>query len=324
MSAAEFRSREEAWLAKVATTQSAWTTGRAALDAIVRRAMPDPGPISCHRIHAGVSNETYVCDVTRERVVVRIARGTEPRFAQERWAIEMARSRGVPAPEILLIVHEPSDAGVMSFCVERHLPGIALGALARRRGPDDGLVTAALRSAGRLLAAIHDVPARGYGPLDATGTGALLSWTEFLDRNHGTLQAGQPPEVERALLALAAERAFLTATPSRLLHFDFEPGHILLDEGTGEITGILDLEEAHGGDPAYDFAQWDVFHDVYAPVDPLVLGYLEHGGHALEFARRRLLSEIHMRVRELVRGSVPPQFIGDARTRLARALEALG
>jgi len=134
---------------------------------------------------------------------------------------------------------------------------------------------------------------------------------------------GQPPEVKRALAVLEEDRAFLADTPARLLHFDFEPSHLLVDERSGEITGVIDFESAKSGDPAYDFAQWDVIHDAYAPVGALIRGYAESLALVPDFARRRLLSEIHYRARELVSGTRPSALIAAARARLDLAVNAL-
>jgi hypothetical protein len=40
----------------------------------------------------------------------------------------------------------------------------------------------------------------------------------------------------------------VTATEPRLLHFDFEPSHLLVDETTGRVTGIVDWETVKSGD----------------------------------------------------------------------------
>lgn len=322
ISEAEFREREEAWYARVATKHAPWRTPPATLEALVRRATGTP-PTSVERIEGGLSNEVYVCRSGGTGVVVRIARVREPHFEQERWAIEMARARGIPVPDVLLIVHEPHGDGVLSVCVERFVPGVSLGALARRRGPDHPVVAAATRQAGAVLARLHDVPTRGFGSLDSAGRGPLTEWAAVLAFRADAIPADAPPEIRRALAALEAGRPLLASAPARLLHFDYEPGHILVDRASGEIACVLDFEEARGGDPAYDLTQWDVFHDVYAPVAPLLAGYLEHAAVGPHFTERRLLSEIHYRVSELLRGSIPAQFVDHAHARLARALDAL-
>jgi aminoglycoside phosphotransferase (APT) family kinase protein len=180
-----------------------------------------------------------------------------------------------------------------------------------------------VRHAGALLAAIHEVRTRGFGALEAGGSAPLPDWAAFLAERFGPVPVEALPEVTRALAALATHDPLLRATDPRLLHFDFEPSHLLVDERTGEITGVIDLEEAKSGDPAYEFAQWDVIHDAYAPVAQLALGYAERSMLTPEFELRRLLSEIHFRAGELAHASVPSALIPAARHRLTLALDAL-
>ncbi len=322
MSDEEFRLVEDKWVADVARVQSAWQTPRGRLEAIVGRISSDP-PVAWERIHGGLSGEAHVCVVGDARLVIRVARMGVPHFEQERWAIAAARGRGVPAPEVLLVAHEDIDGQIVSFCVERFIAGTPLGALARRRGRDDAFVAAAARRAGAILGTLHEVPTAGYGELRADGRGPLKTWRAFLDERLGPVAPGQPPEVDRALRMLDEHRDLLDATVSRLVHFDYEPGHILVDESIGEVTGILDFEDAKAGDIAYDFAQWDVVHSGYAPVEQLARGYFARVPPTGEFARRRLLGEIHYRARQLVRGVPPPGVVAGARRRLDLAIDAL-
>jgi aminoglycoside phosphotransferase (APT) family kinase protein len=176
------------------------------------------------------------------------------------------------------------------------------------------------RKAGALLARLHEVATRGFGPLDGSGEGPFTDWAAAIAVSQASVAPDAPPEVSRALAVLDARRDLLAAAPARLLHFDYEPGHILVDGSSGEIACVLDFEEARGGDPVYDLTQWEVFHDAYAPFAPLLQGYLEHADLGSNFAERRLLSEIHYRVSELLRGFIPGTFIGEARTRLASAI----
>jgi len=322
MTREELLTAEAAWEEDVSAAQSAWHTPRSAIDAVVARVTGRP-PDALERLHSGQSNETYVCDVGVTRLVVRVGREGAALFERERWAIEAARGHGVPTPEVLLVAEELVGSELVSFCVERLLPGLSLGKLARRRGREDALVMRAVRHAGALLAAIHEVRTRGFGELRPDGIAPFPSWTRFLSERLGSVPADAPPEVTSALAALDEHRALLNSSDPRLLHFDFEPSHLLADERTGEITGVIDLEEAKSGDPAYEFAQWDVIHDAYAPVAQLALGYAERAAPSSDFDLRRLLSEIHFRARQLAHASVPSTLVPAERRRLALALNAL-
>jgi aminoglycoside phosphotransferase (APT) family kinase protein len=323
MTPEEFLAAEAAWEEDVTAARSAWHTPRPAVDAIVVR-VTGRSPDALERLHSGQSNETYVCDAGATRLIIRVGREGAAHFERERWAIEAARGRGVPTPEVLLIAEDEIGGEVVSFCVERFLPGLPLGKLARRRGRMDALVARAVRNAGVLLAAIHEVRTSGFGALRPDGTAPFGDWAAFLAERLGPLPGEVPPEVTAAVAALDDHRAVLCATEPHLLHFDFEPSHVLVNEDTGAVTGVVDLEEAKSGDPAYEFAQWDVIHDAYAPVAPLALGYAERAAPSANFALRRLLSEIHFRARQLAHASVASAHVPAARRRLALTLNVLG
>jgi len=318
MSREELAAREEMWEGLVTTAQAVWETPRSILDSIFARVL-GTAPNSVVRISAGTSNETYFCSSGKTRLVVRVGRHGRPHFEQERWAIAAARAAGVPAPDVLLVTHERVDREITSFAVEQFVPGVPLGTLARSRGRVDAHVATALSHAGEVLAAIHSVRTRGFGVLNGDGTAPLVDWPSYLDERMGPVAARQPEEVKRALAVLEGHRG-LVATEPRLLHFDFEPAHLLVDETTGRIAGVVDWEVVKSGDVSYDLAQWDVIHDAYAPVAPLFESYSATGKLPGDFDKRRLYSEIHYRAREIIQGAVPSAFVGDSRSRLAAAV----
>jgi aminoglycoside phosphotransferase len=95
----------------------------------------------------------------------------------------------------------------------------------------------------------------------------------FLPGVHGQelLDAGRGGDVLRACGAMlariqridASEIAALPGPVGRgrvLVHGDYGPNNVLLDPAAAEITGVLDWEWAHAGDPAEDLAwcEWIV------------------------------------------------------------------
>jgi aminoglycoside phosphotransferase (APT) family kinase protein len=322
MTPSEFQRLEQDWESDVITAQSRWHAPRHVVEAIVSRVTGE-SPARVDRIHAGQSNETYVCDAASLRLIVRIGRGGAAHFERERWAIRAARAQGVPTPDVLLVGEEHLHQKPVSFCVERFIPGLSLGKLARRRGRADAVLATALRNAGHVLAAIHEVRTSGFGELRPDGSGALSDWPAFLAERLGPVPNDAPIEVGRALAAIEQHRPLLVATAPRLLHFDFEPSHLLTDENTGKIVGVIDFEEAKSGDPAYDLAQWDVIHDAYAPVSELAHGYGEVTTASSEFELRRLLSEVHFRARQIAQSLLPPDLVPAARERLALAIDEI-
>jgi len=67
------------------------------------------------------------------------------------------------------------------------------------------------------------------------------------------IQRIDPSEIAAALPGAAGQRRVL-------VHGDYGPNNVLLDPATADITGVLDWEWAHAGDPAEDLAwcEWIV------------------------------------------------------------------
>jgi fructosamine-3-kinase len=60
-----------------------------------------------------------------------------------------------------------------------------------------------------------------------------------------------------------------------LVHGDFHPKHILVDED-GNISGLVDFEACRGGDLIYDLAAWDYLQRDLFPLGWLLGGYQRH------------------------------------------------
>ncbi|WP_349513922.1 phosphotransferase [Erythrobacter sp. NFXS35] len=172
--------------------------------------------------------------------------------AVEAALIEAARARGVTAPEVVAVLEEADDLG--SGFVMRALPGTADPKVILGCDDPAGL----LRQAARDLARIHrlrqaDVPegvpvmdyraaladlkaqfiaAGGDRPIIALG----LKW---LEDNVGVISHPQP------LPQAGGEQVVLN-------HGDYRMGNLLV-EGSS-LTGVLDWELAHFGDPHEDLA----------------------------------------------------------------------
>lgn len=220
----------------------------------------------------------------------------------ERIAVAAARAAGVPAPRV---VHVDLSRERVPF--DLALVEAAAGEpLAPGAGGD-----AALAALGRVLAALHDVRGRGFGPLDPDGrapSGLLPSWREFvlgrlgdhLDacRRDGTLAA---PAEARARAALRAAEPVLDAAPAALCHGDLGRPNVLTR--AGEVAALLDWEDALVGDPLFDLAGWGTFvgHDERRAV--LLAGYAERAPlpadadlrYRLYYLRIMLAKTVHRR-----------------------------
>lgn len=234
------------------------------------------------RIIAGEVNEVYGVGTNNGDFIVRISHGESDRFSSEKWAIDKAREKGVPAPQVLLIEEVEDKKKKVRVSVETKLPGIALGA----SNLPENETKAVVLEAGEILAKIHSVAPKKFGRISDEGVGELESWESFM------LRPTQPPhlqnlldsaqkagiakeQIDQALKILTENKDVYKDVTPHLLHGDYGPKHILVEGG--KISGILDFENATSGDPTYDFAWWSYFWKNRPPIDWLKEGYEKEG-----------------------------------------------
>lgn len=168
--------------------------------------------------------------------------------------IEHVHCGGLPVPAIATIGAGTEPFGAEWFVMQRLAGTAAVGPLVR----DEALV-AQRRTLGRrkaeILAAIHAllVPIDAFGELPHPERVARLEterWIRALERT---------PTADNAAMRSAVE--FLRSTrvePPRqvcIVHGDYRTGNLLYDpQGAAGITGVLDWEMAHPGDPLEDVA----------------------------------------------------------------------
>lgn len=133
--------------------------------------------------------------------------------------------------------------------------------------------------------------------------------------------------IKGAMDLLAAHRELLDASAPGLLHGDFSPDNILVDED-GRVSAILDWEAVKSGPPGLDIGWWDCFSEAPAtPAAELLRGYAD-----LELAASdRLRALRHLTVLRVMVGHLSwSASIGAtdgaavAERRLARELETAG
>ena len=200
--------------------------------------------------------------------------------AAEAAVIRTAAAGGVLAPEIVAEL-EPGD-GLGSGYLMRALPGTADPA-AILAGPAPERLLAEI---GAQLAAVHRIDAPDLPELEAAAGVAELR-AQFME------YGGDRPILALALHWLAHNTP--APTPPRLVHGDLRLGNLLVEDGT--LTGVLDWELAHRGDPHEDlafgcmtvwrFARADRPAFGLGSIDALVAAYRGAGGAAFEPARFR-------------------------------------
>lgn len=199
---------------------------------------------------AGLRSRWILCTDSPEGVV---GEDSLPRHV-EAALIEHAHRAGLPVPGVAATNAHGEPFGVGWFVMQR-LPGTAaVGPLVR-----DPVLVAQRRALGRrkaeILADIHRLPlptAAFPDLLEPERVAAFEAqrWIRALDRT---------PSARTATMtaAVAALRRARPAPPARLcvVHGDYRTGNLLYDpRGTAGLTGVLDWEMAHPGDPLEDVA----------------------------------------------------------------------
>ena len=106
------------------------TTPRQVIDSVVG-SVCGHGVDQLVRLTAGGMNETYRVELAGSgSVVVRIARQPVPWFTDEEHVMAQARAVGVPTAEVLGVEHVDHDGELLSFSIQRLVPGRSLDELA--------------------------------------------------------------------------------------------------------------------------------------------------------------------------------------------------
>ena len=230
------------------------TTPRPLIDSVVRSVCGRQVERAV-RLTSGGMNETYRVELPNNlAVVVRIARQSVPWFTDEEHVMAQARGVGVPTPEVLGVEQVDHDGELLSFSIQRLVPGRSLYELANEL-PASALERLVM-DGGELLARVHSIVAdRGIRhelqPPDQRVVGRVMC---IVDRAFGPAAAAV---VERGTDLLRKEVMTRPAPRLSLVHGDWLPKQLLIDDGG--IVGVIDWEDAGPGSPAFDFAMWEVF-----------------------------------------------------------------
>ena len=206
------------------------------------------------RLTGGGMNETYRVELPNEAaVVVRIAREPVPRFTDEEHVMAQARGVGVPTPEVLGVEQVDHDGELLSFSIQRLMPGRSLDELAGELAASD--LERLVMDGGELLARVHSVvPDRGIRhELEPPDERFIARVARVADQAFGPAAAAA---VERGADLLREEVMTRPAPRLSLAHGDWLPKHLLIDDGA--IVGVIDWEFAGPASPAFDLARWEV------------------------------------------------------------------
>ncbi len=218
---------------------------RRAIGQHLQRTLGEPLQGEPRRLSSGASRETFLFSTAGHgALVVQIARGTDKVVSAppETALLRAAAAAGVPVPAV--IAEGPGEGPMGSgWTVLQALEGSSdpKAILAGEGVPEPGLLIDQLASA---LAAIHRIALDGDAipglPEVEDPLAGLQEWHERLGEPH--------PAFELAFVALALEPP--PALRRTVVHGDFRMGNLMV--GEQGLTGVLDWELAHAGDPVED------------------------------------------------------------------------
>ena len=250
------------------------------------------------RIVAGEVNEVYDVSLhNKENVIVRISRSTNPRFEAEEKAIRLAAQVGVPTPKVLLIKGVNSKGENLTFCVEEKIEGEPLAEITDSL--DKATIKLLMNQAGNILSKIHSVRIGGFGGLDMQTP--YKKWSEYILRPCSNKQrivevAGSigidTRLIDKAIKSLRESSDLLDETQPQLLHGDYGAKHMLVNNK--KIVGIIDFENAKGGDPIFDLAWFNYFSGDSIFFEWIKDGYTNKKIFRKDFDTKMVLYKLHL------------------------------
>lgn len=249
-------------------------------------------------VNGGAHSRIYACKSEIGDLILRICKGQQGFYTHyfpdkvnpddwmdHRWAIESARSVGVPAPEIIY-----SDRA-QRWSVMKRLPGTPIDSEYELwdRCPYDE------KEFGALLVRLHSTQPSGFGPIDDQGRTLFSTWLDFLlQAAASALSTCLSRKSLPLVLAKQLEERWLPKLsqvdlkkPS-LLHMEaLGFANIMYEPETRTITGLLDYEDCIGGDPLFEIC-WMKFYFEYGSQDQ---HYFDFGRFAAGYGELELDSE---------------------------------
>ncbi|HOA49702.1 MAG TPA: phosphotransferase family protein [Novosphingobium sp.] len=256
--------------------------------ALARVGLPEPQGLE--RLSGGANMESWLFRAGEGAYVLRrspgglaLVGGRAIDMGIEAGLIRAAQAAGVTAPRVIVELIEADGIGA-GFVMEA-LPGTANPAEILAAADPAPLVA----DIGRELAATHAID-----PAEVAGLPTMVTAEALADLRRRFLEYGG----DRPVLALALrwlEANIPAPVPPRLVHGDFRLGNLLVEQG--RLTGVLDWELAHFGDPHEDlaygcmtvwrFSRPDRPAYGLGSVEALAQAYAKAGGEAFDPVRFR-------------------------------------
>ncbi len=275
-----------------------FTTPESLVNSMVLKAVGSEAS-SLRKIVQGEVNEVYEAKTPSQNIIVRISRLGPQNFETEETVIRLALQAGVPAPKVLLIESASTETEDLTFCIEEKIEGSPLKDILKTIPQED--LKKIVYDSGAILSKIHAIETDRFGPLDRSAF--YSKWTDFLFRFEENKPrifdfastVGLLPEVlEKAFDIQRKNRGVMEIDTPFTLHGDFSPKHILTDGKV--ITGIIDFEDAKGGDPVRDIAWLDFFYSGAFPLEWFLEGYQNKAVLSGDFNKKMSLLRLNLSI----------------------------
>ena len=221
-------------------------------------------PIKIAPVGGGQSNPTWFVTTSREALVLRkkpSGATAESAHAIEREYRVMSAlaGSGVPVPQMVRMVEDPSVIGTQFYLMERVNGTVsedsALATLpreARRRIHLD---------AAQALAQLHQVDWAAVGLADyGRPNGFYERQVRRWCRQWAAIETRADPLIDA--LADWFSNNIPPESPTSIVHGDYRIGNLIYGTDPARIAGVLDWELSTLGDPLSDLAHWMMFYEL--------------------------------------------------------------
>lgn len=190
-------------------------------------------------------------------------------FYAEKTALDLCIKENLPVPQVLEI-HEARDENDMDFMLLTVSSGINMDIyLNEHKDREEDLLV----DAGKQMAALHNIRVRNFGFFDNQIAKEKYMLVGLHKRYNDFIWTGLEENLQRLITLNVLQKPqadsmkkvfevmdFEPVDSPRLIHNDFADWNLLTDGK--RITGILDWDECHSGDPVADIACWSTFYSL--------------------------------------------------------------
>jgi aminoglycoside phosphotransferase (APT) family kinase protein len=229
------------------------------------------------RLTLGDENEVYQARLTAgPTVFARIRRPGTGTFDAEIWAMDQARSAGVPIPDVLAAIEIETETEPRSMMLIAESGGRQLSALlpALSEQQRDRTFT----NVGLVLTVLHTVPTPGVGRPNDNG-----SWPDANEvrdafigertaqRTHLVSAGLTAAEVDAVMEHIGQSPDTPATTDPVLCHGDLHAGHVFVDDDL-EVCGVIDWGLWHGGSRIGELGAISMLYEP-AAAESIIAGY---------------------------------------------------